>query len=204
MFSLKRIKSNYFFSFYIIFFLLIPTFPALAQDDSSTMIEGDLMGQGYLKIYSIKFLDNPIIIKKESFPIIDSIATILLKNPRVRVEVASYAETNGNEIDKSKIEKEVQKAKAVCNHLAYKGVTETRFTCKGYTFQKLNETTEPITDSTFSDTSKTENTGTTTGINDSATTDSTNNNNKQLPVEPQQPKHTAIVRPRIEFRIISR
>jgi hypothetical protein len=204
MFGQKSINHAYFLYFLFISICIFPIVPLKAQDDSTLTIEGDLIGQGYIKVYSIKFLDNPVIIKKESFPVIDSIATLLLKNPRVRVEVASYAEKKEGVDEKSIMDIEYRKAKAVCNHLAYKGVTETRYTCKGYTFQKQNDITEPIPESTIDDTSSLGNNGTNTEIKDSTTTIDSTAINQNKPIIPQDPKHSSIDRPRIEFRIISR
>lgn len=202
MFNLKIPFIYNFLHFYIIIFLFFSTTPIMAQQDSALDIEGDLLNKGYLKVYSIKFLDNPVIIKKESFPIIDSIATLLLKNPRIRLEVASYAEAKNGEDEKSIIEKEIRKAKAVCSHLAYKGVTDTRFTCKGYRIQK-KEIQQTLEEPVIGDSSETVTDITDTVITDSSATDTTGIQKEKIIIT-NNPEPEEAERPRIEFRIISR
>jgi outer membrane protein OmpA-like peptidoglycan-associated protein len=74
--------------------------------------------------------DDDRIIGRQSFEILDVVATVLRLNPRVRVEVQGHTDNRGDydhNIDLSQ-----RRAQSVCNYLIEKGVSADRLVPRGY------------------------------------------------------------------------
>ena len=84
----------------------------------------------HIILRGITFEFNKATLKPESFPVLDSIAEILLKNPKIKVEIQGHTDNIGSE--KYNLKLSQKRAEAVREYLIFKGVAPERLIAKGY------------------------------------------------------------------------
>lgn len=83
-----------------------------------------------IKIEKLQFAPNSSIIQKESYPQLDEIYNFLTTNPNLVVEIGGHTNTVIEETMSLKLSSE--RAKAVAEYLANKGISKERLVAKGY------------------------------------------------------------------------
>ncbi|MFO0758334.1 MAG: OmpA family protein [Byssovorax sp.] len=73
-------------------------------------------------------------IRKESFPILDAVADVLLKNPKIKIEVQGHTDNVGAAAYNKNLSQ--RRAAAVAKYLVSKGVEASRLTSHGYGMEK--------------------------------------------------------------------
>ncbi len=73
-------------------------------------------------------------IRKESFPILDAVADVLLKNPKIKIEIQGHTDSTGGAVYNKKLSD--RRAASVLKYLVGKGVEASRLTSHGYGLEK--------------------------------------------------------------------
>ena len=76
------------------------------------------------------FDSNSSYIKKDAYPLLDEVATILEKNPQMKVEIQGYADNTGTPQYNQWLSE--RRAKRVMDYLVSKGINPERLQAKGY------------------------------------------------------------------------
>lgn len=80
---------------------------------------------------SVFFDSNRTTIKRESFALLDEVATVILKNPQIKnIEVGGHTDSEGN--DTKNLSLSLGRAEAVVSYLVGRGVDKARLTAVGY------------------------------------------------------------------------
>ena len=98
----------------------------------------DFETKGFVDIYGIYFDVNKYVVKAESFPVVDQIATYLKENPKTRVMIEGHTDNSGS--DKLNQTLSENRAKAIKAELVKKGIDAGQMETIGY------GSTKPIAD----------------------------------------------------------
>jgi outer membrane protein OmpA-like peptidoglycan-associated protein len=85
--------------------------------------------------FGINFKKKTVDIKPSGKDAIDLLFDLLNENPRLEVEIGSYTDTRGSDLDNLKLTQ--QRADFILNYFAEKGLNPNRFVAKGYGETKL-------------------------------------------------------------------
>jgi outer membrane protein OmpA-like peptidoglycan-associated protein len=82
----------------------------------------------------IHFEYNKAIIRPESFPVLDAVADILRKNPRIKLEIQGHTDNRGNAAYNKRLSD--RRAASVLNYLTEHGTEASRLLSNGYGFER--------------------------------------------------------------------
>lgn len=89
-----------------------------------------LMTEGRLVFYDILFDENSYFINPSSYPAIDKIVDMLQNNPNAKITIEGHTDANGTNAFNQTLSE--NRAKAVMNYLAIKGINTYRLNTVGY------------------------------------------------------------------------
>ncbi|HLP54893.1 MAG TPA: OmpA family protein [Fluviicola sp.] len=106
--------------------------PVLKEGEMFEMMELEIMYEA-AKNYTLdnlQFDTGKSTIKTVSFPILDNIAELMLLKPTMKIEIAGHTDSDGD--DAANLALSQQRADAVKQYLAKKGIAANRMAAKGY------------------------------------------------------------------------